>query len=121
MFSYCLLVANGGWDFLCVACMLCDIILGVTSFIADAHFALWLTEEDRANKAAKVLFTVFVLQWGTMRVISAVSDDSTLGLMSYGAESLLVIFGMVEGVIEWRKGAAIFLMCVACALFIIVY
>ena len=115
--SFWLLFSNGLCDCSYVACMLVEIILGRTSFIS--HFSLWLAEEDRANRAAKILFTFFVLEWGMIRIIAAIYDDAAAALITYGAEGLLAAVGMYDGIVDYRKGAVVCLLSIACALVLV--
>lgn len=122
--AYWMLIGNGAWDFLCGFCMLVDLLMGTApprardniAALADAHFGMWLLEEDRCNRAAKALFAVCVIQWGAMRVVAALNDDSLIGLISYSAEALLIIVGLMEGLMHLQKGTAVLAATVMCAL-----
>ena len=123
--AFLLLIANGVWDVACAFFMLVEMLpisdsCLVSSCMADTHFALWAQEADRSNPAAKVLFTILVLQWGVMRFVAAFDDNVMMALFSYGFEALLMLVGLAAGMLEPRKGCAVLALSLACALVLLV-
>lgn len=114
-----LLTVNAAWDFMCAVSMLIDITLNYKTILSEAHFGLWITEIDHTNRAAKILFSVFVFEWGIMRMLAALSHDPILAFISYGAEALILAAGIAEGHVHFWRGAVVLLGTLACCLFIV--
>ena len=114
--AYWMLIVNAAWDICCGASMQLEIVLGRRLWLADAHFGLWLYEDDRFNVGFKIMLTMMVLQFGMMRLLSAVGGDPTMAVISYATEALLLALGGVTGHTDPRRGACVCMLCVVCGL-----
>ena len=108
---------NAVWDLVSGLGILVYVGTGRMKHLADAHLALWSTDDDRDNKTASVLMACLVLQWAWMRLITAVDPVNHWqdAVYSYWLEGSLVAAAVFVGRMHRGSGAAVVALCIGCA------
>ena len=113
-FAIHLLSVNATWDFLCALGMFIMMVSGRGNWLAYSHFGMWLNIEDQDNRAAMLLFTVLVLNFGFLRLLSITWDIDALAALSYFIEGFLVFIALMLGWMERFVGWAMLALCAMC-------
>ena len=108
------LSANAVWDYLSVLGMLIMLLSGRGNWLAYAHFGLWTNHEDQDNRAAMLLFTVMVLNFGFLRTLAVVWNVEVLASWSYFIEGILCFIATLKGWMEPLGGWVVLVLCGAC-------
>ena len=120
-----LVYLNGVWDAFAGGAML--FYLRFDRDLPLPHWALWIEEPDRRNRAARLLFVGLVFMWGGLRLLYAqclfgyyyyvvdvpvpLACDSASVVWSYILECILCAGGALVGRMHEGRALMVCLMC----------
>ena len=117
--STTILFINAIWDCISSISIYTRTWTGRCMWLADAHLALWINEEDRANHAASTIMAILLAQWSLTRMHGALtgpmSDEACIdATATYAFEAVLVGVEMVTGNMHASSGLFVVAVSIVC-------